>query len=452
MKDLRSIPIAPDALPLIGHLVPLLRDPLAFMNSLPAHGDLVRIRLGPLSMVVICDPELTRQALVDDRVFDKGGPIFDRMREVMGNGIGTCPHSDHRRLRRLSQPAFHPARLPGYAQAMTASVDEATGSWQPGQVLDVPTEMMTITSGVLAATLFSGTLPPAELGQILDDITTVFKGVYRRMFLVPPLDRLPTPGNRAYERASSRMRDTCNRIIAQRRADGTDHGDLLSALITARDPEDGGRRMTDEEITDTVVTFFLAGTETTASALAWTLDLLARHPEIERRLHAEVDTVLDGGPATHADLPHLELAGRVITETLRLYPPGWFITRTVTAENPLGEHPLPAGTAVVYSPYLIHHRPDLYDDPEIFDPDRWDPKRPQPPRHAVIPFAAGARKCIGDTFAITEATLALATITARWCLEHQPGHQSRPTAGTVLRPRELRMRATPRTTAHTTPA
>ncbi|MFD7491118.1 cytochrome P450 [Streptomyces sp. NPDC059832] len=245
--------------------------------------------------------------------------------------------------------------------------------------------------------------------------------------------------------AHTRLRHTCDLLIAERRADGTDHGDLLSALVAARDLEDGGRGMTDAEISDTILTVFLAGTETTASTLAWALDLLARHPEIEQRLHTEVDTVLRGNPASHADLPRLELTERIITETLRLYPSAWFLTRTVTHDTHLGGHPLPAGTSVAYSPYLIHHRPDLHTDPETFDPDRWDPQRPQAPRNAFIPFATGARKCIGNTFAMTEATLALATITARWSLKHLPGQPPvRPVLGASFGPGRLRMHATPR--------
>ncbi|MEU1541230.1 cytochrome P450 [Actinacidiphila glaucinigra] len=449
MKDLRSIPSAPDALPLVGHLVHLLRNPLAFLTSLPAHGDLVRIRLGPLTVVVLCDAELTRQVLINDRVFDKGGPVYDRAREVAGNGLPTCPHSAHRRQRRMIQPAFHPTRLRSYADTMTGCIDERTAAWQAGQVLQIPNEMMAIASKAAAAAFFSRTLPSAELGRILDDVTTLINGMGRRMLMIPPLDRLPTPRNRSYLRARARLRDTLDQIIAQRLAEGTDQGDLLSALIAARDPEEGGRGMSRAEISDQTIAFFLAGTETTAATVGWALDLLARHPEIEQRVHSEVDTVLGGAAATHTDLPDLTLTARVITETLRLRPPGWFITRLVSADTELGGHPLPAGATVAYSAYLIHHRPDLYDNPEAFDPDRWDPRRPQPPRHALIPFAAGARKCIGDTFATTEATLALATIAARWRLAHLPGHRTRPALAMTLRPRDLRMRAQPRTVTRT---
>ncbi|MFE7549517.1 cytochrome P450 [Streptomyces gardneri] len=447
MKDFPSIPTAPRALPLIGHVVPLLRDPLAFLNSLPALGELVRVRLGPLSVIVICDPELTRRALLDDRVFDKGGPLYDRLREVIGDGVVSCPHQAHRRLRRLSQPAFHQARLPDYARAMTGCVREATDSWSPGQVLDVPAEMMATSSRIITATLFSDALPATAHGRLTADVTTVVKSLYQRMFLIPPLDRLPTPGNRAHLAARARLHGTVERIIAERRADGADYGDLLSALVAAHDPEDDRPGMSSAEITDTVVSFVLAGIESTAATLSSALDLVARHPEIEQRLHAEVDAVLGGAPATHADLPRLPLTERVVTETLRLRPPGWFFTRVVTADTHLGGHLLPAGTSVAYSPYLIHHRTDLYRDPEVFSPDRWAAPHPQPPRHAFLPFAAGARKCIGDSFSMIEATLALATIAARWRLEHVPGHRGRLAAAVTLELRDLRMRARPRTAA-----
>ncbi|MDH6554454.1 cytochrome P450 [Streptomyces sp. SAI-041] len=445
MKKLSSIPAAPQALPLVGHLLPLLRNPTAFLDSLPAYGDMVKIRVGPFSMVVLCDPGLTHQVLLDDRTFDKGGPIYDRAREVSGNGIGTSHHDEHRRLRRLVQPSFHPSRLPGYAETMTACIDETASSWRSGQVLDVPAEMMAITSKIAIATLFSGALSQGELDKLLDASMTLLAGFYRRMFLVPPLDRLPLPSNRAYTRARNHLHEVCGQIIAQRRVDGTDHEDLVSALLAAHDVETDGRGMTDAEIIDTIVAILLAGIENTASALAWSLDFLAQHPQVERQLHAEVDTVLNGAAATYADLHHLEFTNRVITETLRLRPPAWFFTRTVTADTHLGGHFLPAGTNVAYSPYLIHHRHDLHNAPEDFDPDRWDPQRPQPHRHAMIPFASGARKCPGDTFAMAEATLALASITARWQLEHAPGIERRPALSLTLKHRALPMRTRPRT-------
>ncbi|XXX81532.1 cytochrome P450 [Sorangium sp. So ce134] len=430
--------------------MPLLRDSLGFLMSLPEHGDLVRVRLGPFPATLVCDPGLTRHVLRDDRTFDKGGPLFDRARELIGDGVASCPHSEHRRQRRLLQPAFHPSRLLGYAQAFTAKIAEVTGSWRDGQVLDVPAEMLSISARVIGETMFSETLPAPVLHQALDDLTSVNAGVYQRMLMPPPLDRLPTPGNRRYHEARARLRHTLGGIIADRRASGTDRGDLLSALLAARDPDHAGVRqaLSDAEIYDQVVTFFLAGAETTATTLAWALHLVAQHPDIEERLHAEADAVLNGGAAAHEHLPKLELTSRIITETLRLYPPIWLLTRSAVVDTHLGGHPIPAGTTIAYSPYLIHHRPDLYPDPERFDPDRWDgTRRPPPPRDAFIPFGGGARKCIGDQFGTIEATLALATLAARWHLRALPGQLVRPAVSASLRPHGLRMRASRRTPA-----
>jgi cytochrome P450 len=264
------------------------------------------------------------------------------------------------------------------------------------------------------------------------------------MLMLPPLDRLPTPSNRRYVKARTRLRQTLDGIIADRRKSGKDYGDLLSSLLSARDPETADVRqgLSDAEISDQVLTFFSAG-GTTATVLAWALHMLAEHPDLEERLHAEVDAVLSGGAATYEHVPKLKLTSRFITETLRVWPPAWVLTRSVAVDTHLGGHLIPAGTTVVYSPYIVHHRPELYPVPERFDPDRWDSThRPPPPREAFIPFGGGARKCIGDQFSMVEATLALATIAARWQLRSLSGQSIRPdTSPITLQPRALRMRA-----------
>jgi pentalenene oxygenase len=445
MTDLSAIPVAPRALPLIGHTLQLLRDPLEFLGSLPTWGDVVRVRIGPVSAVVVCDPGLTRQVLLDDRTFDKGGPLIDRAREVLGDGLATCPHSRHRRLRRWVQPAFHPARLAGYAEAFSACVDGVTSGWRDGQVVDVVHEMQVLTARITVETMFSGVLRGDTLRDALDDLITVCTGWYRRMFLPRAWHRLPTAGNRRYDHARTGLHRTLRRIVVDRRADGSDHGDLLSVLVAIHE----GDRLSDTDVVDELVTFFVGGTETTAAALAWALYELAREPDLEDRLHTEADAVLAGRVARHDDLPELELTRRVVTETLRRWPPGWVVTRTTRTHTRLGEYPIPPGTTVVYSPYLIHHRADLHPDPGRFDPDRWLPEHAGTrTRDTLIPFGGGARKCVGDQFATTAAVLALATIATRWRLSPLPGRRVRPAIGTFLNPRELRMRVTARRTAH----
>lgn len=447
-EAMRTVPspilTAPGALPVLGHILALWRRPLGLMASLPKHGDVVRIRLGPVDAVVICDPALAFQVLQDDRTFDKGGLLYDRVREGIGNGVASCLHDAHRRQRRLAQPAFHRTRLSGYTEVMAVQIASVLDGWRDGLVLDVVPEMLTISSRVAGSAFFSDTLSPDALHQLYTDIETFNAGIIRRMAMPAPIDRLPLPGNRRYFRACARLRNTANDMIVARRAVGGDRGDLLSALLAAHDAENDSRSMSDTEIIDNLVTFLVGGIKSTAMTLAWALSLVAQHADIERQLHAEVDTVLAGRSAVYADLPRLELTGRLITETLRLWPPNWLFTRTTIADTQLGEYFIPAGTTIVYSAYLVHHNSAVYDDPERFDPDRWLPGHTIPPS-AFVAFGRGARKCMGDSFGMAEATLALATIATRWKLEHVPGARVRPARGVVLSPGGLRMRVVART-------
>ncbi|MFM9610747.1 cytochrome P450 [Streptomyces niveiscabiei] len=429
---------APGALPVLGHALPLGRHPLDFLASLPAHGDLVRIKLGPVPFHVLCDPDLVHQVLVDDRTYDKGGAIFDLVRTVAGNGLATCPHRDHRRQRRLLQPAFHRERLPGYAKVMSSEITAMLQGWTEGRELDVLATMNELTANLATRTLFAAELDDEtfqELRQCMHDMLT---GMMRRMLLPwPVLNRLPTPGNRRFARARSRLRQYVAQLTDDYRRAGVDHGDLLSILLAVRD--DDGNALTEDELHDQVFTFYLGGSETTAPLLSWALYLLGQHPHVREELHTEVDTVLAGRVAGHDDIPRLDVTRRVVMETLRLYPPGWLFTRVTTKAAELAGHRLPAGSIVIYSPHIVHHRADLFPEPERFDPDRWREGEGRPPRGVFTPFGSGARKCIGEVFALTEATLALASITARWQLDPLPGAHTRMTPRLSSTPRSLPM-------------
>ncbi|GHB05125.1 MULTISPECIES: cytochrome P450 [Streptomyces] len=435
-----SVPLAPQRLPLLGHALPLLRDPLAFIMSLSGYRTMVRVRLGPSSAVMICDPDLTRQVFLNDRVFDKGGPIYDRIREVIGDGLSTCSYTLHRRQRRLCQPSFHPARLPGYGAVFAQAAELKARSWRDGDVLDITQEMMTLTTRATMQTMFSGALPEETMRRALADTATIVSAFFRRMMTPALLRQVPTPQKRRYDRARKRLSDTIAQIIAERRADPTDHADLLSALVGAVDEEseDGRKQLSDGELADEALTFFLGGMETTAITLAWALHLLATDPDVQHRLQVETDNVLKGEKLDPAHLPSLGLAGRVVTETLRLYPPAWMMTRTVRQDAELGGVRLKAGSTLVLSPYLLHRRPDLYTEPDRFDPDRW--LDAQPDRATYIPFGAGPRKCIGDQFALTEAILALTAIVARWELTPVGDKPFRPKVETSLSSRGLSLR------------
>ncbi|MFF4583670.1 cytochrome P450 [Streptomyces sp. NPDC001373] len=234
------------------------------------------------------------------------------------------------------------------------------------------------------------------------------------------------------------------RSTADHRAVGTtDHEDLLATLLAARDDDGGGASgMSDAEIRDQLLTFLFGGSETMANTLAWAVHLLAGHPDAERRLHAEVDSVLAGRDPAYQDIGQLPWTQRVITEAVRLYPTGWMFTRTTTKDTVLGGQAIPARTTVIYSPYLLHHRGDLFTEPKRFGPDR-----PQPARGAYIPFGAGARQCIGDAYALTGAVLTPAAIAARWRLIPAPGQPLRATVQTTLVPHPLPMRTALRSDA-----
>jgi len=428
---------APGRVPLLGHAPWLLRDPCGFLASLPAHGDLVRIGLGPQTATVVCHPELTRRILADDRTFDKGGPLVDRGRELFGDSLAICGHDRHRRQRRLVQPAFQPGRLPAYAGVMTERIGALTSSWRDGATIDVRAELRAFTSQVTITTMFAASMSQAEQRQALGDLSTLLSGTYKRMFLPASFSRLPTPGNRQYEAVRTRLRGTLGRVMTDYRATGTDRGDVLSKLLSHR--EDGVPLLADDEVIDQLLILFTGGSDTTANALSWALYLLARHPDVETRLHAEAAAVLGDRAAALEDLGRLPYARQVITETLRLYPPVSMVTRVVTADTELGGHRLPARSVVVFTPAAVHRHPGLFPEPGRFVPDRWAGE-PQPPlpRGAFVPFGDGPRKCIGDAIGMTMATLTLASIAARWRLEVPAGARVRPVLRTFLAPHGLR--------------
>jgi pentalenene oxygenase len=303
--------------------------------------------------------------------------------------------------------------------------------------------MRRLTMHTAIATLFSGELSPSAVRRTVDDFTTALAGFSRRIGRPLLFNRLPLPGNRAYQRACTGMRQTLHDVIAARKASGADHEDLLAVLIAATiAAEDGCPPLTETEILDHAVTFVAAPTETVATVLGWALNLLARHPAVQDALHLEVDTILGAGPAGHDILPELDLTRRVIMEALRLYPTVWIMTRVATVDTRLGGRDIPAGTVLAYSPYLIHRRSDLYAEPDRFDPGRWDhARRLPPPRHAFIPFGGGARLCIGRDLALDEFVVALSTIASSWRLESVPGNVAQPRAAVNLTAMGLRLRA-----------
>ncbi|MER5638813.1 cytochrome P450 [Kitasatospora sp. NPDC002227] len=445
--------LAPGALPLLGHALKLARRPLEFLTGLPRHGELVEVRLGRRPAVLVCDATLMREVLLAPRVFDKGGPLFDKAEELVGSGLFSAAFEPHRRQRRMMQPGFHQARLAGYATVMEQETTELLAGWRDGQECDVRAQMHTLTLRIAARTMFTNPISTEATAEVQECMPLINRGVYKRM--VAPtalLEKLPTRDNREFALAHHRMRQVVAKTITQYREAGIDHGDLMSILISTVD-EETGQGLNEEEIHKQVTTLLAGGMETTANAICSTLHLIAGHPEVERQLQQELDAVLGGRPAEFADLPRLDYLGRVLYETLRLRPPVWLLTRITTQDTELGGHRLAKGTILLVSPYIPHHDPGLFPDPEVFDPDRWLPGRAsEAARTAMQPFILGNRKCIGDKFALTEAMLVIARLHAAWTLRPIPGAAREHLPEATLGPGPLPMRLTRRAPAVTASA
>lgn len=440
------VPTAPGRLPMLGHLMQLARRPLDFLQELRPMGDLVKIYLGPRPAYVINDPGLTRRFLVTEaHSFDKG-IIFEKARAIVGNGLATVSSGEyHLRQRRLIQPAFHRDQIAGYAELMSAQLVEKAESWQPGQVVSVPQEMRNLALTLVAKTLFSSHLGREAVDAVRHAGPIIQDGVLRRTLSpVRFLEKLPTPANRRFNKTIEHLWATIDQAITAYRAEGIDRGDLLSMLIQARD-QDTGETMTDVQIRDEVITMTLAGSDTTGNGLSWSFYQLGQHPEVARRIAAEVDEVVGDRPVTFHDIAKLDYTNRVVMEVFRLYP-FWGIMRRAVTEVTLNGVHLPPNTQVLTSPIAMHRDPSIYPDPLRLDPDRWLPDRVKEiPRNAFIPFGAGNRQCIGERFAWTEIMLAVATIVPRWELQPLPGHTVSEVVRVTVNPSALPMVAVRRT-------
>ena len=426
---------APPADPFGGHFGPLNRDTIGFYEDVRNYGDLVRLRFLAWPAWAINHPDLVEEVIVRQAgAFRK--PIGLRnTRRLLGRGILTVDGDAWRRQRRLAQPAFHRARVASYVSAMAGIADKHLGRWADGDVRGLVHEMTAITLDIATRTLFG-----ADAGPFAGAVERILRNsdamLHRRLtsweFLVP--DTWPLPRYRDFQRDAKALDEIVYGIIRQRRAAEADTGDLLSMYLHARDED--GSFLDDRLLRDEVMTLLLAGHDTTALLLSWGLWLLLRHPEVEARVRREVDDVL-GGPggraATFDDLPALRHVRLAIDETLRLYPPAYQNSREATVPVTLGGVTLPARSTVLWSTWAIHRDPRWFPDPDVFQPERFAGEGATRPRLAYHPFGAGPRMCIGNTFALAEATVVLAEVLRRFRLELLPGQDVRPLPAFTLR-------------------
>jgi cytochrome P450 len=402
------------------------------------HGPLVRVRLGPTVAHLVFDPADVKHVLVDANAnYTKQTARTKQLRHLFGNGLVVSEGAYWRRQRRIAQPAFHRERLQGFATKMEGAADAMVARWRalpPDSTVDLGFEMSRATLQIVSETLLS-TRTDADADVVsasVRHLSSYFGQRVARIVNVPL--SLPTPNNLRAREAFAALDRVVYRIIAERRRTGEDAGDLLSMMMNVTDA-DTGEKMTDREVRDEVMTFFLAGHETTANALTWTWVLLSKFPLVRERVAAEARRVLADGPVGLASVQRLEVCRAVVEEVMRLYPPAWALFRHVVEGDRIRGHLIPKGSLVLMSPYVTHRLEAYWPNPEGFDPERFTSAQSRErPRFAYFPFGGGPRQCIGNAFALMEAQIVVAKIAAEWWPDLVPGHDVVPDAKIVLRP------------------
>jgi cytochrome P450 len=401
------------------------------------YGDVFRVRLLNLPVCVIGHPEGIKHVLQDNHRNYRKSFDYKILARLLGQGLVTSEGSLWLTQRRLLQPAFHRQKVAGLGALMAECTLEMLDRWRGlakrQEPFDVTREMMRLTLQIVGRALLSMDL--TAQADMIGRNMTIANERFGEMGLSAFVPWFPTPGNVRFRNAASALRKIVLDIIAERRRDGRDHGDLLSMLLAVRD-EETGEGMKDEQLRDEVLTLILAGHETTATALSWTCYLISQNLDAEHKLHAELDQVLGGRAASISDLPNLNYTGMVLDESMRLYPPVWAIGRQAIADDEVMGYRLPKGCNVLLSQWLAHHHPVFWENPKRFEPERFSAERAAGrPRYAFFPFGGGPRMCIGNLFALTEAQIVLATIAQKYRLQLVAGHPMELQPLVTLRPR-----------------
>lgn len=435
----RDVP-GPQGYPLVGALPKIRKDPLQFLvQAARQYGDLVCLGgMGNQKFFLVNHPRDIEHVLKTNYRNYTKGTNFQLIKSFAGEGLFLSEGDFWRSQRKLIQPAFHVPRLAALATSITAATETAVERWRPRadarQPMDVEHELLHLSLEIAVRTLF-GSDVAEDSEAVRKSVSVAFSHLHEKVWSFAPLPLwMPTPANLRFQRAVASMDEVVYRIIRDRRRSGVEGNDVLSMLLAVRD--ENGERMPDRQVRDEVVTMLVAGHESTAITLAWTLALLSRHPDIERRVCDELDATLGGRLPTFADLPGLSYLGMVLKESMRLYPAFWMFTRTPVEDDEVGGHTIPAGSVLLFSSYVTHRRADFWPNPEAVDPERFTPERvAERPAFSYLPFGGGPRQCIGMRLAEFQSQLMLATILQRFGFHLVPGRRIEPEATLSLRPK-----------------
>lgn len=438
---LRRVPVV-RGLPLLGLLPDLLRDaPGTVVRAARSYpGEIVGLRLGPRTVYLVTNPAHVERVLHDrERSFSKNGGMAESYRLLVGNGVFTAEGEAWLKQRRLMQPLFSVAHLTHLADVMAGVIEqevERLASFaRSGETFNMVDEMMQLTQRVLFATMFGSDLPVSDAERLGKELHAAMRSWNLRILLYFLPHRVPLPGDRRFARAVAHIDAVMMNLVAERRRSGAMGKDLLSLLLSARG-DGADDRMDDRQIRDELVTLFVGGSESTANLVTWTWYELDRHPDVARRVRDEIDAVLGDRRPVYADLERLVYTRQVVHEVLRLYTPAWLFARFAKKDVVVDGYPIPAGAAVVISPFTTQRDPAYWEDPETFDPGRFSPER-SAGRHsyAFCAFGGGPRICIGNNFTMIESLLIIAMIARRVRPRLVPGQRIELTSWTALKPR-----------------
>ena len=411
---------------MLQHARVMRSDPLGFLLDCAAEfGDIVEFPIPRQPVFFVNDPDAVARVLQGNHpAYGKNTVQYRSLALVTGEGLLVSDGEGWRHARRLVQPAFHASTMVALGGHVADALGRLNGRWDAetgGAVVDVDEAMMRVTLEIVGQALFSTDLAP-DAANLVEAVSRALDVVIARARTPVPLPGwLPTRSNRRLAGSLRTLDRAVAAMIADHRAPGRARADLLSLLLAASDGTNG-TGLSDRQVRDEVITLVVAGHETVASALTWALWLVAGDPQVGTRLAAEADHVLGDRPPGAEDFAALPYARQVMDEALRLYPPAWVVTRRVLADDVLAGSPVPAGALIIVSPYTLHRHPDVWEEPEVFDPDRFAPdRRADAVRRGYLPFGAGPRLCVGRDFALLESTLVLAATAGRYALKRVPG-------------------------------
>lgn len=440
-KPVKGQPVGPEGHWFWGHLRERNEDAVGFFRACSKkYGDFFRVRFGPIPVYIIARPDLAKEVLFVRHDEFQRKRVFDELSLLLGRGLITTEGERWRKHRRLMQPPFHMQSLQGFFDLMVRNTDDMMAAWPKSGATGAETkrnlvdDFMKLTLRIVAESLFGyDTADSAD--EISESVSWLLPQIFFQLEVLPIIRSLPTKNKREFNRRREKLDRIIFAIIEKRRQSGENRHDLLGMLMAAVDEEDKSK-MSNEDLRDEVMTMFMAGHETTANGLSWTMHLLGQHPEVEAKIREELARVVGDAPLKLEHLRELTYMRSVFEEAIRLYPPVWAIPRTSLKATTLAGYDIPKGAVVSVNPYLLHRRSDTFPDPERFDPDRFSPeKRKTMDRYAFLPFGAGPHICIGQQFAMMEVQIILAQLLRRYAFTRPADEPPVTTHATItLRP------------------